>query len=48
MEKKIRINNIVKRNFTELSQEEKDKWCSYCGCEGGCNLCDCMKLNNIN
>lgn len=21
------------------SPEEKDKWCSYCGCEGGCNLC---------
>ena len=21
------------------SPEAKAKWCSYCGCEGGCNLC---------
>lgn len=21
-----------------------DKWCGYCGCEGGCNLCDKKSL----
>ena len=20
------------------------KWCSYCGCEGGCNLCSTKSL----
>lgn len=28
-----------KNDFTKLSQEEKDKYCSNCGCTGGCNLC---------
>ena len=25
--------------FSNLSQSEMSKWCSYCGCEGGCNMC---------
>ena len=28
------------KKFQSLSKEEQDKWCSHCGCEGGCNLCD--------
>lgn len=27
------------KNFQSLTEEERNKWCSYCGCEGGCNLC---------
>lgn len=26
-------------NFQSLTEEQRNKWCSYCGCEGGCNLC---------
>lgn len=26
--------------WDNLSQTEKNKWCGYCGCEGGCNLCE--------
>ncbi|MCM1217948.1 MAG: hypothetical protein NC548_25970 [Lachnospiraceae bacterium] len=25
-------------------KREQDKWCSYCGCEGGCNLCTNLNL----
>ena len=24
--------------------ESFNDWCSYCGCEGGCNLCDSKSL----
>jgi hypothetical protein len=27
------------REFQSLPEEEQDKFCSFCGCEGGCNLC---------
>jgi hypothetical protein len=39
-EKEI-INNTIKRRteFKNLSKKEQDKWCSKCGCEGGCDLC---------
>ena len=26
--------------FKNLSKEEQDKWCSFCGCEGGCRMCE--------
>lgn len=41
--RKIRISkceyNSIKE-FQESSQEDQNKWCSWCGCEGGCCLCD--------
>lgn len=26
-------------HFSNLPQSEVSRWCSYCGCEGGCNMC---------
>ena len=27
-------------HWNNLPKREQDRWCSYCGCEGGCNLCE--------
>ena len=27
-------------HWNNLSKREQDRWCSYCGCEGGCNMCE--------
>lgn len=37
------INKV--KEFQALSQEDRDKFCSYCGCEGGCDLC--TNISNI-
>ena len=34
------------KEFFELPIEKQWKWCSYCGCEGGCNLCDCKEVQD--
>lgn len=26
-------------HWNNLPKKEQDRWCSYCGCEGGCNMC---------
>lgn len=35
------IKETIKRRteFKNLSKKERNKWCSLCGCEGGCDLC---------
>lgn len=39
-EKQIRLNTIQRRTeFQQQSKKDRDKWCSHCGCEGGCDLC---------
>lgn len=40
-----KYRNIVKRrkDFQNLSKEERDKYCSLCSCTGGCDLCDKYK-----
>lgn len=38
------------REFQSKPKEERDKWCSTCGCVGGCNLCTDLKsldLSNL-
>lgn len=37
------INRV--RKFQALSQEDRNKFCFCCGCEGGCNLC--TNISNI-
>lgn len=33
------------KKFQSLPKEEQNKYCGYCGCEGGCNLC--TNISNI-
>lgn len=35
------------KEFQESSTEEQNRWCGYCGCEGGCNLCDDLSKYEI-
>lgn len=40
--RKLRISQRLYNNmkeFQESSEEYQNKWCSWCGCEGGCCLC---------
>lgn len=40
MTRKTRKSWIEKvKKFQSLPKAERDRWCSYCGCGGGCNLC---------
>jgi len=37
------------KEFQLLPTVEKNRWCSYCGCTGGCNMCeDLTKLDLSN
>lgn len=31
-------------HWNNLSETQKNDWCGYCGCEGGCNLCINLNL----
>lgn len=36
----------VVREFQSLPNDEREKFCSRCGCTGGCNMCaDISKFN---
>lgn len=37
--------DVIKRrkDFQNLPEDEQNKYCSYCGCEGGCNVCQPYK-----
>lgn len=44
---KYRLSWINKvKEFQSLPDDVQDNFCSFCGCEGGCNLC--KDLNTIN
>lgn len=32
------INKMIE--FQNSPKEEQNKWCSHCGCTGGCCLCE--------
>lgn len=35
------------KEFQSLPEDEQSKFCSYCQCEGGCNLCrDISKITD--
>ena len=35
------------KEFQSLPEDEQSKFCSYCGCTGGCNLCrDISKITD--
>lgn len=35
------------KEFQSLPENEQSKFCSYCGCTGGCNLCrDISKITD--
>lgn len=43
-EDKELLKQSANKDFEDMSKEEQAIWCSYCGCEGGCNLCEKNKM----
>lgn len=47
---KLKNNSLIVRikEFQSLPQSEQNKFCSYCGCTGGCNLCTKLPESKLN
>ena len=38
------LESIIRYHTMSEDEIKEDGWCGYCGCEGGCNICDKKSL----